>query len=137
MTELDGVSHEGGRWTRALGWLVVLAAPALELWHIYRYGVNIPIWDEWALIPFLRTVHEGGDWWREVFIQHNEHRVAALRVPLAMIAEMTNWNKVAEMMFGLFLQVLTVAGLWRVFAPRISRSPWRFAPVAFLVFALS
>jgi len=133
----DAASRGSAHWTRTLGWLLVLAAPALELWHIYRYAVNIPIWDEWALVPFLRTVHEGGDWWGRIFNQHNEHRVAALRVPLAIIAEWTRWNVVAQMVFGWFLQVIMLIGLWLIFAPRINRSPWRFAPVAFLVFALS
>jgi hypothetical protein len=123
-------------WRRILGWAVVLAAPAIQFWHLRRYAVDVFIWDEWDLVPFLRTVHEGGNWWPWVFRQHNEHRVAAMRLSLAWIAERWHWSVVPEMYFGFLLQILAVAGLWRLFSRVTARDPWRFAPVAFVCFGL-
>lgn len=128
--------HISPAWRRRLAWALVLAAPVLELWLIYCYAVNVPIWDEWNLVPFLKEIHEGGDWWPWVFKQHNEHRVAALRLPLAVIAEWTDWNVVPQMYFGFLLQLVTLLGLWRVLARSFDRDPLRFAPIAFLSFAL-
>ena len=121
---------------RLLGWLLVLAPAALELWCILSFGVNIPIWDEWDLVPFLREVHEGGDWTSWLFRQHNEHRIAFLRLPLALIAEWSGWNVLPQMLFGFGVQLLTLLGWWRILAPRLGREPLRFAPVSVLHFGL-
>jgi hypothetical protein len=115
---------------------VLLAAPALQLRFLARYAVNVFAADEWDLYPFLRAVHEGENWWPWVFRQHNEHRVAAMRVPLALIAEWSNWNVVPEMYLGFLLQAVAVLGLWRLFARVTGRDPLRFAPLAVASFGL-
>src|SRR5688572_19823930 len=119
-----------------LGWALILAAPALQWWYMHRYAVDVMVFDEWHLVPFLQAFRDGGDWWAWVFRQHNEHRVAMLRLPLALIAKWSDWNVIPEMYFGFLLQLVTLAGLWRLFARRIGGDPWRFAPVALLSFAL-
>lgn len=123
-------------WIQRLSWILVLVGPVLQLWCIHRFAVNVPIWDEWALVPFLKRVHEGGDWLQMVFNQHNEHRVAGLRLPLAFIAEWSNWNVIPEMYFGVGIQLLSLLGLWKILAPTLGASPLRFAPVSLLCFGL-
>lgn len=113
-----------------LPWAAVWLPGLCVLVSTLLLGVDVPIWDEWALLPFVRAVAERGDWWAHVFDQHNEHRVAALRLPLVAFIRLTGWDLVAQMLFGVVLLGLAQWGAWRVFRDVWGTRPWAFVPVA-------
>ena len=67
---------------RGLAWIL----PALALYFVVlsRLWFDAPVWDDYdaTLGSLTRMVDAGStrDWWREVFRQHNEHRIAVTRI---------------------------------------------------------
>src|SRR5215213_4173804 len=62
---------------------------------IDRFGSDVPFWDQWAkegeltYAPWL----ERGEFWRNLFVPHNEHRIApTLAVNLALVMISGQWD---------------------------------------------
>lgn len=119
--------------------LVLIIAPlVIGGWYISRFSVNIPCSDEWSLVPHLQDIAEGDFaglsralWW-----QHNEHRVLFPKLIMLILAELSDWNVIVEMYFGLFLTVLSLAGWGLIYRKSQLGSWWAFVPVSWLVFGL-
>jgi hypothetical protein len=56
-------------------WLVVLVA---ALWLVSAVGSNVPIWEEWTLVPYLTGDEPATLTW--FWSQHNEHRIPLPRL---------------------------------------------------------
>ena len=83
-------------------WLTLLAVPVLTLLALmFKYGVKFPFWDQWELVPYLHKLKDGnlslGDLWQ----QHNEHRIFLPRSAMVVIAALTHWSNLAEMVASL------------------------------------
>jgi hypothetical protein len=106
---------------------------------VWRFGVDVPFWDEWELAPLLRALHDGQLSFAALAAQHNEHRLLFPRAVMLALAGLTRWNARAEMWFGwsllcgmglvLFLQHRRALG-------GEAGSSWLFAPLPWLVFTL-
>lgn len=74
---------------------------------IIKYGVNVPVTDQYALIPLFQKLDHGtlaiGDFWT----QHNEHRVFFPNLILVALAQITNWNIRAEIALSLIFSLLS------------------------------
>ncbi len=106
---------------------------------VWRFGVDVPFWDEWELAPLLRALHEGQLSPGALVAQHNEHRLLFPRAAMLALAVLTRWNARAEMWFGWIL--LCGMGLVLFFQHRRAlgaqaRSAWLFAPLPWLIFTL-
>ncbi|HVP62324.1 MAG TPA: hypothetical protein VMT11_17330 [Myxococcaceae bacterium] len=106
---------------------------------VWRFGVDVPFWDEWELVPLLRALHDGQLSFAALVAQHNEHRLLFPRVVMLALAVLTRWDARAEMWFGWVL--LCGMGLVLFFQHGRAlgagaRSAWLFAPVPWLVFTL-
>ncbi len=89
-------------WVVGIGWALLLL---VALAYVWKYGSNVPYWDDWILVPAL-TAEEGpplGYFWE----QNNEHRLALSR--LLLVA----WISLAGMDFRapLFVQVAILGAL--------------------------
>jgi len=125
------------RWVRYL-LLLALAFPAfLPFNFVYRFGVNLPYWDQWEFIPTLVSFHEGQLTLDALTAQHNEHRLFFPRLIMLGLAALTRWNTVAEMYFNAGLLVALGAVLLhahvRAFGAS-NRSLFAFLPIPWLVF---
>jgi hypothetical protein len=117
--------------------IVIIIIPILiQGIYIARYGVNSLIADEWDWVPFIKTVFTGGNWLAMLFNQHNEHRMASLRIILAILTPLTSWNVIVEMYFSLFLECLILSGLWLIYRRICGNKVWGFIPIAWLTFSL-
>lgn len=82
--------------------------PALILgWLVWRYGVNLPVWDEWdtpgaAMIQTATDQMTWGHW----ISQHNESRKLFPRLLFVPLASFTSWNIRSEMLFSILLACL-------------------------------
>ncbi|MGB5709462.1 MAG: hypothetical protein WBM44_00940 [Waterburya sp.] len=79
--------------------------PALILgWLIWRYGVNLPVWDEWH-VPGIAIIQSVTDQitWEHWIHQHNEHRKLFPRLLFVPLARLTNWNIKYEMLVSFLL----------------------------------
>ncbi|HSX31924.1 MAG TPA: hypothetical protein VLF43_01580 [Candidatus Saccharimonadales bacterium] len=80
-------------------WLLVIAVPVLYLlFLLFKYGVNVPFWDEWEVVTLLQK-HDAGtlslyDFWA----QHNEHRLLFPQLIMVYLGFITGWNLNAELL---------------------------------------
>ena len=79
--------------------------PALILgWLVWRYGVNLPVWDEWNVpgVAIVQSVTEQITW-EDWIYQHNESRKLFPRLLFVPLARLTNWNIKYEMLVSFLL----------------------------------
>ena len=79
--------------------------PALILgWLVWRYGVNLPVWDEWNVpgVAIVQSVTEQITW-QDWIHQHNESRKLFPRLLFVSLARLTNWNIKYEMLVSFLL----------------------------------
>lgn len=96
------------------GWLFLLAiAPVilLLLW-INHYAVNVPLGDEWAMVPLFEKWDSHQLTFHDLYQQHNEHRIPIPKLIYLAFALLTNWDLRAEMFFSVALCAGTSAGIY-------------------------
>src|SRR5687767_6111155 len=73
--------------------LVIAVCVALFLVHysfIWRYGVNVPFWDEWDALNAPHLPNGLSLEW--LFAQHNEHRIATTKLLIWVYYQINSWN---------------------------------------------
>ena len=108
-----------------LVWLFLVAiAPAVLLcgW-INRYGVNVPFGDEWALVPLFEKWRDGQLTFRDLYQQHNEHRIVVPKLIYFAFAQLTGWNLRTEMFFSVALCAGTSAGIFALLQRTLGGTP--------------
>ena len=112
---------------------LLLAAPiVLQGVCIWYFGVNVPVSDEWAMVPFASQVHQGAEWLPMLFTQYHEHRYIMLRLAIAADVWLTGWNTVAMMYASLAISTITLLGLWNIYRRAFGPHLWAFVPIAWL-----
>jgi hypothetical protein len=124
---------------RPIVWLVVALAPVfLALFFIYRYGVNVPHWDQWELVALLEKVYAGKLSLADLFSQHNEHRLIFPRLFMILLAAVSHYNTLFEMYFGWLLLLLCAYLIFNSYRQKFGISEptlLRFVPVIWLLFS--
>lgn len=83
--------------------VVVLAAAAslvpvaLLVLALVRHALDVPLWDEWELVPLAARSLDGTLGWGELWAQHNEHRIFFPRLWLLAIVRATGGSVGAEL----------------------------------------
>lgn len=113
-----------------LAWLAVM---------VDRLGVNVPFWDEWALIPVLRDSYSGHLHLGELWAQHNEHRLFFPRLVLVGLAHLTHWDLRADMFASVVLAGVTLLVLVVWLRASLNLPPWILVAAAglFALFVVS
>ena len=92
--------------------LLAVAPPILLIDLIARYAVDVPVGDEWALVPLFEKWRNHQLTFADLYHQHNEHRILISKLLFLAFAQLTHWNLRAEMFFSVALCVLTSAGTY-------------------------
>ncbi|HZS38481.1 MAG TPA: hypothetical protein VFF06_16715, partial [Polyangia bacterium] len=67
--------------------LGVALVPAIALAaFVWRFGVDVPYWDQWELVPLLKGAHDGTLRAADFFALHNEHRLVVPRLIMLGLA---------------------------------------------------
>jgi len=115
------------------------AAPVAVLALIAVYGVPVPTWDQWELVPLLEKFHAGELAFADLWKQHNEHRLVAPLALMVSLAALTGWNIHWEFAASFVVACGTfalLAGMLR--ATFGGRAPtWLLAVVSLIVFSLA
>jgi hypothetical protein len=119
----------------AWGAWAIMTLGALAL--VYHYGVNVPTWDDWDMVPTL-TGHQPVTW-QWLWSQHNEHRVPLPRLIMLAVMKPFGPDFRGGMYFNVFSAALLAAVLMLV-ARRLRdthRTRWAdaFFPVLLLNWA--
>jgi hypothetical protein len=93
--------------------VVPLIPPLVLLPLIAAHAVNVPRWDEWDLLPFVLALRDGRAGLADLWMQHNEHRLTAVKLLLAPLVLATDFDVRAMMYAGFLLQFLAFVFLWR------------------------
>ena len=101
------------------------------VWVVARYGVAVPFWDQWDLVPLLDKMYGGNLAFSEVWAQHNEHRPMVPQVIMLGLARLTGWN----IRYELGVNVALALGMFAVLAGQI-RATGRTLAVAGLRWAI-
>ena len=123
----------------ALAWLAIAIPACVALDYIWRFGVDVPFWDQWQLVPYLEDWANGTLNAAKLFAQHNEHRIFFPRLVMIALAQISAWNTRVEMFASWAIMLVGVGTLlWehlRTFG-RSATSLWLFAPMSWLFFSL-
>ncbi len=122
-----------------LAWVCLVAPAAIAFNYIFRFGIDVPYWDQWEFVPLLGEVFEGRLPFRLLAAQANEHRILLPRVLMLLLAGLTRYNTLAEMYASWLMLCAMVAILFRVYAKSFGLSLWslaKFIPVSWLVLTL-
>jgi hypothetical protein len=123
-------------WHRLLPMALVLLPGIVSLMYVNRFGVNVPFWDEWSLVPALQAYQDGGNWLHVIWQPSQPHRLFFPKLIFLFLAQLTAWNVVAEMMVSQLLSWLTLVTLWYLYQKTSRGTLWGFVPIAWLVFSL-
>lgn len=82
--------------------------------YIYRFGVNIPFWDQWEVVSLLMRKHQGLLTLADLFAQHNEHRPFFPNLIWVTLSGFTHYNVNVE----LWVNFLIAIGLFLFFIKR-------------------
>lgn len=126
-----------------LFWIGLSFLPLLLLLrYVWKYGVDVPFWDQWALVPLLEHGRNGTLSFFELWGFHNEHRMLFPKMAMLGLARLTHWN----IRWELALIVVLAVGLYGILAyclflmeSHLERcNPWPLLPVfSGMVFSLN
>lgn len=73
-----------------------------------KYSYNLPIWDQWELVPYLEKLQKNeAISFVQLAGQHNEHRLLFPKIIMLALAQLTSWNVNYEVLVGFIFFFLT------------------------------
>jgi hypothetical protein len=83
--------------------------PVLVGLIIAVYGLDVPYWDQWELVPVLRAAAESRVEVAALWARHNEHRVPIPKALMLVLAAVTRWDVRGEMAASFGIALVTLA----------------------------
>lgn len=91
-----------------------LAPLAAIGWLVHKYGVNVPYQDQFELVPLFKKSSGSGLSFRDVWAQHNEHRMVVPKLVMLGLAKVSRWNIRLELFTSLLIAALSFRILYRL-----------------------
>lgn len=98
---------------RAAAFLALSAPALLSAYYIFSYSIDIPYYDEWAMVPMVDRWLSGHGAWSDLFIRQGGHVIALQRAITILSAELFGWDIRIEILVGFFFLVATALLLIR------------------------
>lgn len=118
-----------------VSYVLIFAPAAAGFLYVYLFGVNIPFGDAWTMVPRFDSLSLGTLGFRDLWVQHYEHRIFFVRVALLLVGAATEFNQLAAMYLTQILLLVTLLILLAAFKSSVNAKVILFAPVAFLLFS--
>ncbi len=74
---------------------------------VCKFGLTIPYWDQWELVPLLEKMHNHTLTLADLWAQHNEHRIMFPKILMLLLARLSNWNIFLELCTNMVLATFT------------------------------
>ena len=110
-------------------WLLVgsVALPFVMLAALVAcFWVNVPVLDQWELVPLFQKYHEGSVGFADFFAQHNEHRLLFPRLVMFALAIPSHWDVRWEMAASLVFAAAAFAFLYLILRQTIASARLRW-----------
>ena len=121
-----------------VAWFLIFIPPAVVLYFIYLYGVDVPWLDDWDVLPDLsQQVMTGHLTLAALWQQHNEHRIVIPRIAMALLGFWSRYNTIVFMYFTAVCLMVAAGAIF--FALRQSHNKTSvlfFLPLSVLIFSL-
>lgn len=118
-------------------WLLGVVAPTvLALLYVHRFGVNVPIHDEWNFMPTVDAFYRGGDWWSLVVEHYGEHRIVLPRLVILYLSKVTHLDVKAEEYLSVSFMVAGVLICWSLLR-RTGGPQWTLVPIGWLFLSIA
>ena len=92
-------------------WIVALI-PMIHLTaQVHRYGVNVPVLDDWAIAPLIVKAHTGELKFADIFVQQQEARTVLPKL-IFILASRGHWDVRDQMMLSVICCWLSAAGIF-------------------------
>ena len=85
--------------------LLAFLPPILLLLILFRFGVNVPFWDQWEFVVIWQKFHQGTLGFADFWVQHNEHRILLPRILMFLSGLATNWNVKFELYISFIISL--------------------------------
>lgn len=127
---------------RLLAWVTAFIPPALVSFLVWRYGVDVPVLDQWSMVEDIEKYLSQTWQLHDLVRSHNGHRMMVARLILVPLAAISGWNTRLEMAVGLIFAagisfVLARAVTDRSARPHLTNSYWLVPVVSVAVFSLN
>ncbi|MDJ0556366.1 MAG: hypothetical protein QNJ68_18395 [Microcoleaceae cyanobacterium MO_207.B10] len=109
----------------------ILPAIAIGL-LIFKYSVNVPYYDQWAVGGFFRQLSEGKLGFDDLIAQHNESRKFFPRLIFLGLGKLTAWDVRYEMLVSFMLACLISLNIYRLNRLTVAGSLTKGLVIAFL-----
>src|ERR1041385_418187 len=92
-------------------WIVSLVPMIYLLLFVRRYGVNVPIFDDWAMASLIVKAHTGQLCLADIFQQQQEARTVLPNL-IFILSAWHEWNVRDQMLVSVISSALTAAGIF-------------------------
>src|SRR3990167_10311364 len=80
---------------------ILVLIPALMLLDkLVNNSVNVPFWDQWVYVDLFDKLRHGTLGLKDLWMQHNEHRILFPKLITLLFAQLTRWNLRAEVLLN-------------------------------------
>ena len=110
-------------WSRHGYKLLALLPFAFVVSVVAKSAIDVPLWDQWSLVPLLEKVYAGKLTFSDLWAQHNEHRILFPQLIMVGLARLTGWNTLVE----LGVNVALALGLFVILVSQIRATERRLA----------
>jgi hypothetical protein len=116
---------------------VILLPLIFTFFFVYKFGITIPFWDEWELVPLLEKMHNNTLTLADLWNQHNEHRLIFPQILMLLLARLSNWNIFLELCTNMVLATFTLLFLLSILRSTSEIiSPWLKIFISLMVFSM-
>ncbi len=126
------------RFKKTLTNTAILLPPIFTFCLIYKFGLRIPYWDQWELVPILEKLHNNTVTLADLWQQHNEHRIIFPKILMLLLAYFSNWNIFLELCTNIVLAALSLSLLFSILrnTSESIKAPWLKIIISLLIFSM-
>ncbi len=127
---------------KSLSLFLTCLPPLLLICFVVKYAVNLPFADEWYFVPLFEKMFNHSLSFRDLWVQHNEHRFLITRLVTLANVKLTGWNLKYEIYLNISLGVATFASILAfLYRKAIGTSKfsvfWIFPSLSLIFFSLN
>lgn len=110
-----GSENKRNNWRQLITWISISLPACVLGFLILKYGVNVPIWDQWDTPGYtFYSLDQGESLLPNLTKQHNEHRLFFSHLFFVIFAYLTDWDTRYEIFWTFLIACLTSFNVFRL-----------------------